>query len=124
MGDASHPEPSAPRQRGSGRRRLVGEERLDWISLVCLAANLAETPRRLAPGERITLGRCLRRCLPFPFAREIRARLRAQELYLSVDGRPVTHTGILLGRESRVVVYVRQGGGVLIVEPDPEAGLN
>jgi hypothetical protein len=102
----------------------VEVERLDLVSLACLAANLADTPRRLAPGERITLRRYLRRCLPPPYAREIRARLRAKELYLGVDGRPVTHTGILLERESRVLVYVRQGGGVLIVEPDPEAGLN
>jgi hypothetical protein len=44
-------------------------EQLDWLSLACLAGNLADTPRRLAPGERITLQRYLRWCLPSPYAR-------------------------------------------------------
>jgi hypothetical protein len=97
---------------------------LDWLSLMLLAGNLADTPRPLAPGERITLRRYLRRCLPSLQGREIAARLRARELHLWIDGRPATDSRVLVERASRVLVYVRQGNGVRIVEPDPEAWLN
>jgi hypothetical protein len=97
---------------------------LDWLSLVFLAGNLADTTRRVAPGERITLRRYLQRCLPSPYGREIAGRLRARELHLWIDGRPAADTSVLVERASRVLVYVRQGDGVRIVESDPEAGLN
>jgi hypothetical protein len=97
---------------------------LDSLALVLLAGNLADTPRRLARGERITLRRYLQRCLPSPYGQEIAARLRARELHLWVDGRPATDTSVLVERTSRVLLYVRQGNGVWIIEADPEAGLN
>lgn len=77
-------------------------KRLDWLSLMLLAANVADTSTRLAPGERITLRRYLRRCLPPPYDREIAARLRARELYLWVDGQPAVDTNVLVEHESQV----------------------
>jgi hypothetical protein len=99
-------------------------KKLDWLSLTLLAGNLAATPRRLAPGERVTLRRYLQRCLPSPHCREIAARLRARELYLWIDGRPAADANILVERDSRMLIYVRQRDGVRIVDPDPEAWLN
>jgi hypothetical protein len=98
--------------------------KLDWLSLTLLAGNLADTPKRLAPGERITLRRYLQRCLPPLYSREIAARLRARELHLWIDDRPAADGNVLVERASRVLVYVRQGDGVRLVEPDPAAGLN
>jgi hypothetical protein len=76
-----------------------------------VAGNLADTQKRLAPGERITLRRFLQRCLPSPYWREIAARFRARQLYLWIDGRPAADVNVLVERDSRVLVYVRQGGG-------------
>lgn len=98
--------------------------KLDWLSLTVLAGNLADAPKRLALGERITLRRYLRRCLPSPYWREIAARLRAGELYLWIDGQPAVDVNVLVERDSRVLVYVRQDDGVRIVDPDPETTLN
>jgi hypothetical protein len=99
-------------------------KKLDWLSLMLLAGNLADTRKRLAPGERVTLGRYLRRCLPPLYGREIARQLRTGELYLWIDGRPAVGTDVLVQRDSRVLVYVRQGDTVRIVDPDPEAALN
>jgi hypothetical protein len=99
-------------------------KKLDWFYLTLLAGNLADARKRLAPGERITLRRFLQRCLPRPYWREIAARLRARELHLWVDGRSAADVNVLIERTSRVLVYVRQGDGVRIVDPDPAAVLN
>jgi hypothetical protein len=105
-------------------RKATLVETLDWLSLTLLAGNLADTRKRLAPGERITLRRYLQRCLPPPYSREIAARLRARELYLWIDGRPAAGLDVLMQRDSSVLIYVRLSEGVRIVEPDPEAMLN
>ena len=99
-------------------------KRLDWLSLRLLAANVADTSTRLAPGERVTLRHYLRRCLPSPYDREVAARLRARELSLWVDGQPAVDANVLVERQSQVLMYVQQGDGVRIIEADPEAGLN
>lgn len=101
-------------------------KKLDWLELALLAGTLAATRGSLAAGERLTLRRYLRRRLPAACAREIAARLRAREFHLWVDGRPVAATDrdVRVERDSRVVVYVRTGQGVPIVDPDPEATLN
>jgi hypothetical protein len=36
----------------------------------------------------------------------------------------VIDTNVLVERDSRVLLYIRHGVGVRIVEPDPEASLN
>jgi hypothetical protein len=112
-----------PDRLGDNASEATDVKKLDWLSLTLLAANLADTAKRLAPGERITLRRYLQRCLPPPYSREIAARLRARELHFWVDGWPA-HVNVLVERASRVLVYVRQGDAVRIVDPDPAAGLN
>lgn len=101
-------------------------QKLDWLCLMLLAGNLVATQESLRAGERVTLRWYLRRRLPAAHAREIATRLRAREFYLWIDGRSVVASDpdVLVERDSRVLVYVRTGNGLRIVEPDPEAALN